>query len=426
MAPLTARQVRSRYLVVLALRWLPTGLLIPVTTLLMLERGLTLAEVGLVVAAQGIVVLALELPTGGLADALGRRPVLVAAGLLAVVATGLLAVAASTPAFLAVWLVWGASRALDSGPLDAWFVDATLATDPDARLEPGLGAGGSAVGIALATGCLASGGLVALGPVGGISALTLPVLCAIALEAAHLVGVAALVREPRRAAGAAALRASLALVPVAIGSALGLLRRSRVLLALVAVELSWGFGMVAFETLTPVRLAETTGSTETAAALLGPVGAAAWLVSAGGAALSPVLAGRIGAAPAAALLRVAQGGSVIVMGLVAGPVGVVFAYLACYAVHGASNPVHQALLHRQVDGRHRTSVLSLNSMVAHPAGSLGSIVLTSIAGTVSTGMAIVVGGIVLAAAAPLYLPAWLATRPAAGLPGVSGDPGSAG
>ena len=422
MSPLAPRQVRSRYLVVLALRWLPTGLLIPVTSLLMLERGLSLAEVGLVVAAQGIVVLFLELPTGGLADTLGRRPVLVVASALAVVATGLLAVASSVPAFLAVWLVWGASRALDSGPLDAWFVDSTLAAAPGARLEPGLGAGGTVLGLALAAGSLASGGLVALGPVPGIETLALPVWVAVALEVAHLVGVAVLVTEPRPARGRAALRASLAQAPAAIGTAVGLLRRSRVLLALVAVELSWGFGMVAFETLTPVRLAETTGSPDAAAALLGPVGAAGWLVSAAGAALAPAIAGRIGTAPTAALLRLAQGAAVVAMGSVAGTAGVVAGFLACYAVHGASNPVHQALLHRQVDGAHRTSVLSLNSMAAQPAGSLGSIVLAAVAGATSTSLAIVLGGLVLAAAAPLYLPAW---RAEAG-PRLSADPGSAG
>jgi hypothetical protein len=33
-----------------------------------------LGDIGLILATQGFVVLALELPTGGLADALGRRP----------------------------------------------------------------------------------------------------------------------------------------------------------------------------------------------------------------------------------------------------------------------------------------------------------------------------------------------------------------
>src|ERR1700712_604399 len=79
---LTASVVRGRYLLLLALRWLPVGLVIPVSVLLLTQRGLSLAQVGLAVSAQGIVVLLLELPTGGLADAVGRRPVLLAATLV--------------------------------------------------------------------------------------------------------------------------------------------------------------------------------------------------------------------------------------------------------------------------------------------------------------------------------------------------------
>ena len=118
----------------------------------------------------------------------------------------------------------------------------------------------------------------------------------------------------------------------------------------------------------------------------------------------------IGAAPAAALLRILQGATVVGMGLLAGPVGVLVAYFACYAVHGASNPLHMGLLHRQVDGPYRTSVLSLNSMVAAPGFALGGIALTALAGAATVGTAMLVGAVVLAVAAPLYLPAGRANR----------------
>ncbi|MWB99504.1 MFS transporter, partial [Agromyces seonyuensis] len=413
-AVLDSRRALRRYLAVLALRWLPTGLIIPVTTLLMLERGLTLPEVGLVVAAQGLVVLVLELPTAGLADAIGRRPVLVAAGAFALASYALMAVADTAWLFLVVWIVQGVSRALDSGPLEAWYADAVLAEDPHAPLERGLGAGGAVLGVAIALGSLASGVLVALGPwrIGSVEipALAVPVVAAGILEIVHLAATAVLLREARGATGARAFRTSLGGVPRAIGGALGLLRRSRVLLALVVVEVSWGFGMIAFESLTPVRLAELVGGADRAAALLGPVGAAAWGVSAAGAALAPLLGRWIGVAAGAAVLRLAQGAAVAVMGLVAGPVGLIAGFLACYLVHGASNPLHQTLLHREVDGPNRASVLSLSSMVAQPAGSLGAIVLTALAGAVSTSAAMLLGALVLALAAPLYLPARRAGR----------------
>ncbi|MGW4463619.1 MFS transporter [Micromonospora sp. NPDC004704] len=410
MTALTMRQARGRYLVLLGLRWFPVGLLIPIGTLLMLERGLTLPQVGLVTAAQGLVVLALELPTGGLADAIGRKPVLVLASLLSLASLTLLTFADSVGLFLLVFVIQGIFRALDSGPLDSWYVDAVLAVDPDADLERGLGGGGAVLGVTVGAGALLSGGLVALGPVGGFSALTVPVVVAFVFQVIALVALVVLLPEVRQARGVAALRDSLRGVPTAIGGAFGLLRRSRILLALVAVELFWGFGMVTFETLLPVRLSEVIGNPDDAAALLGPAGSVAWLASAAGAGLAPVVARRIGVAPTAALLRIVQGATVVGMGLLAGPVGVIAAYLACYLVHGASNPLHLGLLHRQVDGPYRTSVISLNSMVSQPAGALGGVVLTAVAGATSVTMAMLVGAVVLAVAAPLYLPAWRATR----------------
>ncbi len=81
----------------------------------------------MVMAAQGLLVLVLDLPTGGLADAFGRKPVLVTAALLNVVSLALFAVASSVALFVVVFLLQGAFRALDSGPLDSWYVDAVLA-----------------------------------------------------------------------------------------------------------------------------------------------------------------------------------------------------------------------------------------------------------------------------------------------------------
>ena len=82
----TAAAAQRTLLLLTATRWFPVGLIIGLVTLLMLERGLSISQVAIAIATQGIVMLALELPTGGLADALGRRPVLIAAGVIAIVA----------------------------------------------------------------------------------------------------------------------------------------------------------------------------------------------------------------------------------------------------------------------------------------------------------------------------------------------------
>jgi predicted MFS family arabinose efflux permease len=410
MTVLDARSARRRFLILTGLRWLPTGLLIPVTVLLALSRGLSLTEIGLIFSLQGLIVLALELPTGGLSDSLGRRPVLILASLVALVSLSLLYAADSVALFAASTALQGVFRALDSGPLEAWYVDATLAANPDTEIEKGLSAASAVLSVAIAIGALASGLLVALDPFPAIPALALPVLVALGLTVLNLIGIVALMTETRAARGLAAIASSVRAVPGVIGDGVGLLRGSRVLLALVGVELFWGFSMVTFEALFPVRLAEVTGDTTQAAALMGPVSSVAWFVAAAGAALVVVVSARIGVARSAAALRVIQGATIVAMGLVAGPLGVVTAYLACYFAHGASNPMHMTLLHREVDGPHRATVLSMNSMVAQPAGALGAILLAALADGTSLSTAMVVGGIICAAAAPLYIPAWRAER----------------
>jgi MFS transporter, DHA1 family, tetracycline resistance protein len=399
----TALEARRRFLLLHGIRWLPVGLLIPVLVLLPLERGLTLAQYGSAAAVQGIVVMILELPTGGLSDAIGRRPVLLLAGLVDLASLAILTVADSVFLFAVVYLLQGIYRALDSGPLESWYVDRALAADERADIESGLSRGGVVAGVAIAGGALIGGGLVALGPIGGFSALTVPVLASLGWQVLSLLSVTTLMTEQWPARGPAALIASVRGVPAAIGGAIGLLRRSRVIVALVAVEVFWGFGMVCFEGLMPVRLSEVVGSADRASALMGPAGSAAWLASAAGAAAVPLLAKRIGAARTGAVLRVLQGLAVVGMAVLAGPAGVLTAYLLCYTVHGAANPVHSGLLHRQVEGPYRASLISLNSMVSQPAGAIGLVALTALAGGVSVSAALLVGAVVLAAAAPLYL-----------------------
>ena len=391
---------QRRFLFLYGLRWFPVGLLMPVLVLLPLERGLTIAQVGSAAAVQGVTAMLLELPTGGLADTIGRRPVLLIAGAVNLVSIGLLVMAGSMPLLAVVFLLQGIYRALDSGPLEAWYVDAALAADPDADIETGLSRSGVVIGLSIGGAALASGGLVALGPWGRISALTVPVIVAFVFVVAGLVAVALLMTEVRPVRHEGSWMRG---VPAAIGGAVRLVRRNRVIAALIAVELFWGFGMTTFETLMPVRMSEVLGHPDQAAALMGPVGAAGWAASAAGAALIPLLARRIGAPWTGFALRILQGLTVLGMALLAGPAGIIAAFLCCYAVHGAANPVHIGMLHRQVDGPWRASVLSLNSMVSQPAGALGLVVLTAIAASAGTPAAILTGAVVLAVAAPLYL-----------------------
>jgi hypothetical protein len=410
---LDLRAIRRRYHLLLALRFVPTGLSITVFVLLMRDRGLTLAEIGLGTAAQGIVMLVLELPSGGLADAVGRKPVLILAGVLSLLATAVLLVADSVMLLALSSVLMGLFRALDSGPLGAWFIDSSLAVDPGADVELGLARADMVTCASIGAGALLASVLVELDGVLGVDRLVTPLVVAMVIQVAGLVALVAVMRETRSGRGWTAMRRGVADVPHVMRDAVALIRRSRCLTALVAGELLWGFGAIAFERLLPMRLADVGGGVDEAAELLGPAVTGAWVLSALGAAAAPHLVRRFGSGWAGFGLRLAHGVTVVVMGLAAGPAGLIVAYLGTYWAHGATAPVHYGMVHRAVDSTHRATVVSANSLAAQAGFTLSGIALGALADATTVSTSMFVAAVVLAAAAPLYLVD--CTRPARAL-----------
>lgn len=405
---LTARQARRVLLLLTFTRWFPVGLVIGVTTLLALERGMSLAQLGVILSMQGFVVLALELPTGGFADALGRRPLLVASTVVALASALVYVFAQTFAAFCAALLLQGVFRALDSGPLESWYVDTAQADDPDVEVEQGLARAGTVLGTAIASGAVLSGGIIAWHPVQSLTALENAYWLSIVFIVLNLVATLVLLREPVTHVDSRGLRRALGSAreaPRVVAAGFRLLGTNRVLLALVGVEVFWSVGMIAFETLLPVRLSELVGGETEAGALMGPVSAAAWGLFAAGSAAAGLAARRVGVTWTAIASRVLQGGFVVVMALMTGPVGLVTAFFVVYTLHGTAGPVHSTLLHRQAEARNRTTVLSMNSMVGGGCYSLGLLVLGPLAEAASTATAILVAGAFSILGAVLYLPA---------------------
>ena len=392
----TMGSLTRRYLVLHGLRWVPTGLMIPITVLLFTSRGYSLAEFGVVGTVMATTTFLLELPTGGLADALGRRRVLLVASAFVVAATAMMAIVAwspNRPSFalvVAAMLCMGVYRALESGPLDAWYVDTAHVLDPRADVEAGLGRAGTVTGFAIAAGSLTSGGLLAWDPIPDIDPMAVVVLASLTLLVVQWAALAGLMRDPRPPLGTSALGDAVRDVPRVVTSTLSLARTNRVIGLLLLVEITWSIGMVAFENLFPVRLSTLVGSSDAAAALLGPTSAAAWAASGAGAAVVIHLSRRLGPYRTAALLRVVQGATIVAMGFLAGTLGAIAGLVATYLVHGASAPVQYALLHRQVDASRRATVLSLNSMVAFAAFSVFGIAIGALADTWTVPAAIAV------------------------------------
>jgi MFS family permease len=95
----------------------------PVYPLFLRSRGLDALEVNLVLATYLLVVFAFEVPTGALADVLGRRFSFLLSCMLRTVAFGLYAVADGFLDCAIAEIVDGVGTTLASGALDAWAID---------------------------------------------------------------------------------------------------------------------------------------------------------------------------------------------------------------------------------------------------------------------------------------------------------------
>lgn len=411
MSPARAQRV---FLILTATRWFPVGFVVGIFILVQTNRGLTIAQAMTAAAVSGFVCFALELPTSGFADAFGRRAVYVTAAVLNVL-TGLAYLFAQTFwQFVAASALMGAFRALDSGPLEAWFVDAVHESEPGRDVDQELSRAGTILGVAMAAGALLSGALIWWHPVRTLPAIDAAVAVFAVLNLVHLLATAVLLKERSRPSASVdrreRVRASVAESPRVIADGLRLLTRNRVLLGLIVAEICWSIGMVAFESLMPVRLEELVGSAQAAGAIIGPVAAVGWGVFALGTWLAGRLSHRYGVARAAMIGRGLNGVGVLVMGVALSPAGLIAAYLFTYTWHGVNGPPHAALLHREAESRNRSTVLSINSMFAFLAFGIAGPLAGLLADRTSIATAMLTVGAVSLLGVTAYRPARQAER----------------
>lgn len=404
LSPTAAKRV---FLALTTTRWLPVGFVVGLFALIARERGLSVEQITLYMTAQGIMVFLLELPTSGFADVLGRKPLLLVAGVVNIVAALAYLFAHSFWQFAVAAGLMGIYRALDSGPLEAWYVDTVHEREPGADVHRAMSAQGVLVGVGLGGGALVSGGLVAWHPFTDSSALLLPIQVFLALCVVHLLATMLLLRETPRSDGnlRARLGSSVRETPAVVRDGLRLVAHNRVLLGLVLVELFWVTGMTAYETLMPLRLSELLGSEARAGAWMGPAAAAGWALFSVGAWLGGLAADRLGLVRAAILGRVLNGLGALCMGLVFGPLALVAAYLVTYTLHGAASPAYQGLLHREASSKNRATILSMSSLVMQAGGSIAGPLLGLLAARTSIATAMVVAGAVSTLGFICFLPA---------------------
>ena len=371
---MTTARLTRHFMLLRALRWLPVGLVLPFMVITPEARGLSIGEIGAVFAVHSVVAIALEVPSGALADTVGRRRVMLVGAALTVVSLLLFAVAQSIVGFMTSVGLLAAGRALISGSLEAWYVDALRLLDPSAPLTRGLSRGTAAEGAAMALGALVGGGLVTLTGAGesngALSGYGVAALAGALAAVAYLAAIAVLVHESPEHASAAAARASVGRrAALVFATARTELSESVVVRVVVITGVAFGMSFTAIELLWQPRLADLLGGSGSHGVALGGLGAAAMAAVAVGAALSARVNRRLGIRLGYLLTLAFAALCVALLGAPQSAAGFALVYLLAYFGMGLAEPMHFELLNDAVGATARATLISAEAL-ATQAGAL--------------------------------------------------------
>jgi MFS family permease len=404
------KYIQRTYYLIISLFWLATALPMALLILLGQARGLDLFQVGILMGVYSLTIVLLEVPTGGLADAIGRKWVAVVAYSCIAVANIMLLFAFSFQAFMAAFILNGVGRALSSGALDAWFVDALQAADPEVDLQPALAKAGTFALLALGLGALVGSGIPLLFshlPTDGAAILTplsMPLVFAFLIRIVLLACTILLVKEDVTLTGSGSWKQGFREVPAIIRTGFTLSRRNPTILLLLGATMASGLALISLESFWQPNFANLLGGSEGNSLFFGVVMGGSFLAGIVGNQLatpvSRLLNKRYGLV--CIIFQGAWGIAIIFLAWQTTPALAVLLFWLAYINMGGVNSPHGTLLNREIPAKQRSSMLSIASLAGYIGSMMGSAGLGYVAEYISIGAAWIIGGLVLVVSLVLY------------------------
>lgn len=399
---MSTERLTRHFILLRALRWLPIGLVLPFLIITPVSRGLSLGAIGAVFAVHSAVAIVLEVPSGALADSIGRRRVLLAGAFLTALSLVAFALAQGIAAFMISVALLAAGRAFVSGSLEAWYVDSLRLLNPIAPLGRGLSRGTAAEGIAMALGALVGGALVALsdpdgGSTGALAGYGLAALAGGLAALVYLSAVATLVHEtPEGASGPPARGRIGQRMRDVFATARAEAATSVTVRIVFAIGIAFGVSLTATELLWQPRLAELLGGARTDGLAFGALAAASMLAVALGAGFSPSVSRRLGLRLGYLAAIAIAAACVAMMGAPDAPLAFAAVYLLAYLGFGAAEPMHYELLNDAVGSTARATLISAESLATQGGALVANLSVGALAAAQGSAAAWAVAGALLA------------------------------
>lgn len=407
----TVRQIQRTYSVIVFLSWLGIALPLPLSVLLMQARGMGLLQIGIMMGVYSLTIVLLELPTGGLADAVGRQRVGLISYFVQLLAGFVFLLAFSFPVFLLASILNGIARALSSGTLDAWFVDSLLQADPEIELQPYLARVGTltfmALGIGTILGSLIPGWFAWLPPEGAgvLTPMSIPVLIALFPRLALIIIVHFFVREARASVQPLNWKSGFAQVPANIRQAISFSSQSPIIRLLIAGGIIAGFVLAGLETFWQPHFAAVLEDAGSKHYLFGVIMGGNFIVGMIGNQLATWLVrcfkGRHGLV--SAVFQLLRGAFLILLAIQTAALPAMLYFWLVYLNMGIINSPVETIYNSQIPAERRSAMLSVGSLVSYLGSIAGSVMLGYIAESSSIMVAWAICGAGLILAAFLYL-----------------------
>jgi len=393
------RRVQGTYYTLMLGNTLAASFIWGINTLFLLDAGLSNLEAFAANAFFTAGMLIFEIPTGVVADTVGRR---------ASYLIGTVTLAVTTALYWLLW-VWespfwawaivsvllGLGFTFFSGAVDAWLVDALRATGYPGSLETVFGRAQIVGGIAMLSGSVL-GGVIAqatnLGVPFVIRALVLVVMFVVAALLMHDLGF-----TPER--GESPIKATRTVLRASIRYGLG---DPPVRWLMLASPFTAGVGIYVFYALQPYLL-ELWGDPEayTVAGLAAALVSGAAIV---GGAIAPWVRKLFRRRTSSILLATAASALVLVALGVVRNFWVAVGLVALWGIASAiDDPVHRAYLNDMIPSKQRATVLSFDSLMGSAGGVVFQPVLGRVADIGGYGASLLWSGVISAVAVPFVL-----------------------
>lgn len=359
--------------------WFIIGLVIPIMTLLMLEKGMNLLQAGVAIAAYSVMVFLLELPTGGMADSIGRKKVYQFSLIVSYVGlTGLLFFRSFELVTIGFALM-GASRALSSGTLDAWFVDEFNKLASKADLQAALAKVNVSRSLGLALGTLLGGvvpmvlgKLMAESPYFDIYSGNLLLMSGLTLLQLLLTHI--WIVDPSSEQSDGRFWESFQQFPTIIQTSIHYGFRQKTISLLLISSFAWGAGLSGVELLWQPQLENLLGE-NSQTWIFGVIGTGYFLANALGSVVVTPLCRWSGNQYAliAGGARFLMGSTLLALAFQQSIWGFIGMYWMLFMFNGLMSSPHETLFNNNIPEDRRSTLLSMDSLITQAGGVLGGL-----------------------------------------------------